>query len=156
MDPRAQRERMVKNISNGIGRFVSVTFCSAHCFHIAFALILQRVALHGVALPSRLHCSAYTSTALNCACWRWRRRSPPENFRFLGGYQLVGENVSGKTDVCALGALRNARESRRKPRKPQETLRKPPETVPETVRCRGSPARELDFLPYPGINLLLN
>ena len=74
-------------------------------------------------------------------------------FRFLGGYQLFGESVSSETSASALNARRNARESCRKPRKPQETFRKPPETASETVRFRGSFKRSLHFGPYPGINL---
>ena len=72
---------------------------------------------------------------------------------FLGGDQMVGEDVCSESNVVKLGALRNAKENNRKPRKPEETHRKPPETVPETVRFLGSPKRKLHFCSYPGINL---
>ena len=72
---------------------------------------------------------------------------------FLGGDQMVGEDVCSENNVFKLGALRNAKENYRKPRKPEETHRKPPETAPETVRFRGSPKRKHNFWSYPGINL---
>ena len=72
---------------------------------------------------------------------------------FLGGDQMVGEDGCNENNVLKLGALRNATENYRKPRKPEETHRKPPETAPETVRFRGSLKRNHMFLSYPGINL---
>ena len=37
---------------------------------------------------------------------------------FLGGDQMVGEDVCSENNVLKLGALRNAKENYRKPRKP--------------------------------------